>query len=127
MLEAVASDASVESSARNKITNQVKETSHEGKWKLLTPEEQHISAPTNPFESADPSGNDRNNRCNHKETFDMPAFDLASKACHRIGQNQNISMEGNKPKMFDVPRTVGIDELEWLEKSNANEFVHPVE
>ena len=54
----------------------------------------------------------------------MPTFNLTFKACRRIGRNQNLTKEGNKPKKFDVPRAAGRAKLEWLEKSNVNEKAH---
>jgi len=68
-------------------TTQIPGFSSEAKWESLTQEEQSISAPKNPFNSTDPSGNDNNNRYNLKETFAIPKFTLTSKAYHRVGRN----------------------------------------
>ena len=93
----------------------------------MTQDEQSISVPINFFDATYPSGNTNNNRHNLKESFTIPKFNLTPKACLRVGLKQNLETDRNKPKKFDVPRTVGGAKLEWLEKHNLGEHAHPVE
>ena len=118
MLEAVTNNVPVKSNVTNQSDDQVQDSLNKVHWESLAQEEQSISVPTNPFDATDPSGNSNNNRCNLKESFTTPKLNLTSKACRRVGRNQNLVMVHNKLKKIDVPKTVGRCKLEWFEKNN---------
>ena len=52
---------------------------------------------------------------------------MKSKACRRLGRNNKIVKEGNKPKEHIVPRIVGREKLDWLNEHKLNENSHPLE
>ena len=68
-----------------------------------------------------------NNRYNLKENFTILEFNATSFAYRRVGRNHTLIMDGNKPKKFEVKRTVGCAKMSWLEEKKLNEHSHPVE
>ena len=86
-----------------------------------------MSVCRNPFNHADLSSNNSNNRHNLKKAFAMPRFSLASNVYCRARHNQNLAMNDNEPKKFDTLRTVGRTKLEWLDKHKLNDYLHLVE
>ena len=126
LLVAVANNVPLLCDDRNQSSNQVNESLDAVKWVILTQEEQCVTIPSNPIICTDPSGNTNSTRHNLQESFNVPPFNLTSKACRRIGRSQKFTMDGNKPKKFEVTRTAGRAKLEWLEQNDLNEHSHPV-
>ena len=62
-----------------------------------------------------------------QETFDVPEFKATSKSYRRFGRKNTLIMEGNKPQVFDVPRTKGRATFDWLQKNGLETTSFPVE
>ena len=97
------------------------------KYFLLTPADQYVPEPTNPFKVTDPTGSAFQGRHNIKEKLKKSPFTQTSKACRRVGRNRSLAMEVSKPKEVDVERIVGRYNMQWLKKNFLNEKSHPVE
>ena len=69
------------------------------------PKSSLVPRPQNYMSHTDPSARNFGDRHDMDETFEISKFTATFKACRRFGRNNTIIMKGDKPKVFDVPRT----------------------